>query len=208
MVVFALSLSAEVIEQEASVENAIDQSNESVSAEKEFIQNVQKQMHPSSSKEQNTNVTPTRFSAAPAYARMFFTLLIVILIIMGLYYLLKKKVYAVDETDTSVVLSNHILAPGRVLQIVYAGGKYLILGVTSENINLVGEITDPKEIERLELVYANRKNKKGDTFGEIMQNLLQRVTGKTTEKQTFDYEADSVDFLREQRERIKKINEE
>ena len=84
-------------------------------------------------------------------------------------------------------------------------GKYLILGVTNDNINLISEITDQKEIERLEINLNEQKVDSGNSFSTIITNFLKNNVKFKESKKEFDYENDSVEFLKKQNDRLDKM---
>lgn len=145
-----------------------------------------------------------------SYFRLILTLVIICGLIYVVYFFLKKKLRSHMEAagiESSVLLVQS-LGTGKTIQVVFIAGKYLLIGVTNETINCLGEITDEKEIERLEILYNDKKVKSGTTFNEMFQNFLNRTFGKKREKEEFDYEKDSISFLKEENERLKKLKDE
>ncbi|HOJ63111.1 MAG TPA: flagellar biosynthetic protein FliO [Spirochaetota bacterium] len=139
-----------------------------------------------------------------AYIRIILVLAVVLGIIYGLFIFLKKSLKIKDDTsEGATVIVSHSLGPGKWVQVVFVGGKYLILGITNENINLLGEITDPKEIERYEIYLNQRKSEDGHSFRDIISDFFK----KKSPKKEFDYESDSIDFLKKQRERLNNNDE-
>ena len=75
------------------------------------------------------------------------------------------------------VLEHLPLGPGRSCCIVELGGRYLMLGVSEGGISLLGEITEPEEIERLE-EEARLNPISGDAIAQkitSLQDLVKRV---------------------------------
>jgi flagellar protein FliO/FliZ len=142
-----------------------------------------------------------------SYIRIIVVLGLVVLAIYVLSLILKRFLRIKGSTGgAATILTNQSLGPGKWIQVVFAGGKYLILGVTNEQINLLSEVTDPREIERLELLIHEQKVKEGDSFLDVITDFFKNILHKTAPKKKFDYETDSVDFLEEQRRRLKKMN--
>lgn len=140
------------------------------------------------------------------YIKIIVILALVIAIIYGIFYFLKKTLKIKDETgEGAAIISNQSIGPGKWIQIVFVGGKYLILGVTNDNINLISEITDPKEIERLEISLNERKTDEGHSFSDIMSAFFKNNLKFKENKKQFDYEEDSVDFLKKQKDRLNKL---
>lgn len=142
------------------------------------------------------------------YVRMIITLLFVLGLIYLIYYILKKRLnYTGENEGESAVLFSQGIGTAKSVKVVHIGGKYLIIGVTNDNISYLSEITDEKEIERLEVLYNDKKVKSGDSFIDTFQSLIKRIGGKVPEKMNFDYEEDSVEFLKKQNQRIKNIRD-
>jgi len=143
-----------------------------------------------------------------SYVKIIVVLALVLLSIYLIFLFIKKtlniKTY---KDDQSSVITSQTLGPGKQLQVVYIHGKYLILGVTNDNINLIGEITDPKEIERLEIYQSQKKIDEGNSFVDVISEFFKKTFSKKVEKRQFDYEVDSLDYLKEQRGRIDKLKE-
>ena len=140
-----------------------------------------------------------------AYIRIIVVLALMIGAIYLIFYFMKKFLKVKEDTGDGVqLLTSRTLGPGKQVQVVFVHGRYLILGVTNDNINLLGEITDPKEIEHIELYANEQAAESGQTFSEIIAGMYKRLFGKkTAEDKKFDYETDEVDFLREQQEKLK-----
>ncbi|HBI36568.1 MAG: hypothetical protein A2015_14205 [Spirochaetes bacterium GWF1_31_7] len=140
------------------------------------------------------------------YVRMIITLILVVGVIYLIYYFLRKKLNDTNNsvTESAVVLSQPI-GVGKSVQVIHIAGKYLLIGVTNEAINMLSEITDEKEIERLEILYNDKKVKTGQSFKDIFQSLFSRVGGNALEEKKFDYEEDTIDFIKRQKERINNI---
>jgi len=82
-----------------------------------------------------------------------FTLLITFLIVVALAFFTSRYLglrmgRATVVGDNKVILSLP-LGPNRGVSVVQIAGKFLILGVTDHNINLLQEITDPAEADKL-----------------------------------------------------------
>jgi flagellar protein FliO/FliZ len=142
----------------------------------------------------------------------YFKIILVLVIMVGIIYFvskfMKKKLKIKDDVgDKAVVISSQTLGPGKWIQTVFIGGKYLILGVTNDNVNLISEITDPKEIERLEISINTRKTDDGESFMDVLSGFFKNTLKTKPPKEKFDYETDSVDFLKKQKDRIDKLGE-
>ena len=180
------------------------------SAEQEYFNKVRSVMHDqpdnSSDNANNKSGKPRRSSVDVwAYIRIIVVLALMIGVIYAIFLVMKKFLKVKEDTGDGVqLLTSRTLGPGKQVQVVFVHGRYLILGVTNDNINLLGEITDPKEIEHIELYANEQAAQSGQTFGEIITNMYKRLFGKkTAEDKSFDYETDEGDFLRKQQEKLK-----
>ncbi|MBN2546216.1 MAG: flagellar biosynthetic protein FliO [Spirochaetes bacterium] len=145
-----------------------------------------------------------------SYFKIIILLVIIIFIIYALSYLLKRflRIKGQIGEGASIVIS-HSLGPGKWLQVVNVFGKYLVLGITNDRINLLTEITDQKEIERIEVNLNTKKAEDGSSFLDIISDLLKNKFKKDkTQNDKFDYESDSVDFLKKQRERLDNLRDD
>lgn len=138
-----------------------------------------------------------------SYIKIIIVLALVVVAIYAIFRFMKKFLKIKDDVgEDAQIITSQTLGPNRWLQVVYIHGKYLILGVTSENINLISEITDPKEIERLDIYSNQQEVNKGSSFQELFNNLKNSIFGKKDKKDDFNYETDEVDFLKNQNKRF------
>lgn len=143
-----------------------------------------------------------------SYLKIIIVLALVIGVIYLIFHFLKKALKIKNNAgENAYVITSQSLGPGKWIQVVLVHGKYLILGVTNDNINLISEISDPKEIERLDIYSSQKKADEGGNFVDVISDFFKRALNKKSEKETFDYEKDSIDYLKEQRERIDKLKE-
>jgi len=145
-----------------------------------------------------------------SYFKIIILLVIIILIIYALSYLMKRFLKIKGKVgEGAVIVSSQSLGPGKWLQVVNVFGKYLVLGITNDRINLLTEITDQKEIERIEVNLNTRKAEDGSSFLDIISDLLKNKFKKDkTQEDKFDYESHSVDFLKKQRERLDNLKDD
>lgn len=187
-------------------EQAAQQNN----TEQEYFNKVRSYMHSqggdTSADNNSANAQKHRASVDVwAYLRIILVLALMIGAIYAIFRVMKKFLKVKEDTGDGVqLLTSRTLGPGKQVQVVFVHGRYLILGVTNENINLLGEITDPKEIEHIELYANEQAAESGQTFSEIIVGMYKRLFGKkTAEEKSFDYETDEVDFIRQQQEKLK-----
>ncbi|MBP2650225.1 MAG: Flagellar biosynthesis protein, FliO [Firmicutes bacterium] len=82
-----------------------------------------------------------------------FTLLVMFGAVIAMAYgtsrFLGKKMGNVIANGNNKVCATVSLGQNRAVQVVEVAGRFLVLGVTDHNINLLQEITDPEQIEKL-----------------------------------------------------------
>jgi flagellar protein FliO/FliZ len=141
-----------------------------------------------------------------SYFKILFVLAIIIAVIYFIAQFLKKYLYktGVPGQGVDVVLSQS-LGVGKWIQVVHVAGRYLILGVTNDNISLLSEVNDKAEIERYEIIMNEKKTEIGETFVDTVTGFL-KDKFKKFKKDKFDYEKDTMEFLNNQKERLNKLN--
>lgn len=110
------------------------------------------------------------------------------------------------------------VGPNKTLQIVDVGGKIFLIGVTDNNINLLTEIKEKDEIDRIRLLSSRSTPVKGKNFQEFITDQMGWIIGKINEKRKHGFSRTSVEeipekdidmsYINEQKARLKKINHE
>ena len=118
--------------------------------------------------------------------------------------------------DVAKVLSVIPLGQNKYLQIVDLAGKVLVLGVSDNSINLITEIDDRDEINRLRIMSQKSvpSQLRGGGFQDYLtkgiSSVLDKVAGmrnKGSRQKSFSPEAGAgLDYLKEQRRRLKDLN--
>lgn len=141
-----------------------------------------------------------------SYIKIIVVLASVILIIYGLSLILKRSLgmKGIIQENADIII-NQSLGQGKWLQVVRICGKYLVLGITNDNINLLTEIKDKDEIEKFEILKNEKKVQTGNNFIEMITDFFKNKLKKDTDKEKFDYETDSVSFLNKQKDRLDKM---
>lgn len=111
-----------------------------------------------------------------------FSLLVMFAVVLGLAYFTSRFLgqrmgKSVAPGDSKVVLSLP-LGPNRGVSVVEVAGKYLVLGVTDHNINLLQEITDPAQIETLKNVNPYLPANQFETIFQRHVVSLQQISQK------------------------------
>lgn len=161
---------------------------------------------------------------------IFKTLIVLGLLGFGFYMFFRfitKKV-GVPSLGKNIVqlLAISPIGQGKFIQVVDIAGKILVLGVTDNNINLITEITEKDEIDRIKLLNSKSVTEQGkstENFQEFIKNQIGNISEifkshKTSEntrrkKHSFNdfvnddsQEDNKLDYLKKQKDRLKKLN--
>lgn len=133
------------------------------------------------------NTTDTQNTAAaykgPSTVAMFVRMIVVLIIVVGLIYgvlwFIKKKANVVKTDDDYLRRAAYInIAPGKTIEVITLIDKAYLIGVTEDNITMLGEITDKELISAMNLS-ADKKNntKKPSTFADVLDMFLIKKGG-------------------------------
>jgi flagellar protein FliO/FliZ len=152
---------------------------------------------------------------------IFKTILIMGLIVAGFYYFLRyvtrKTAVQVLGQDAVQVLSMVPIGQNKYLQIVDLAGKIFVLGIAESSINLITEINDKSEIDRIRLLSSKSSGERGKGFQEYVTRHLGGLLGKLNEKrsESLNHQSDfssgresgtDLDYLKKQRKRLRNLN--
>lgn len=160
-----------------------------------------------------------------SYAWLVFKTIFVIGGLVAAFYFFfqfvtKKAGIQVMGQDVIQVLSIVPVGQNKYLQVVDLAGKLLVLGVSDNSINLITEITSKEEIDRIRMLSSKSRSSSENNFQDYLTGQLGKITeaikkktGITAEKEN-TYEAPgkssldngNFDYLKEQRERLKRLN--
>ena len=121
-----------------------------------------------------SNVTYKGPSTVGMFVRMIVVLLIVVGLIYGVLWFIKKKTNVVKTDDDYLRRAAYInIAPGKSVEVITLIDKAFLIGVTEDNITLLGEIHDDELIKAMNLT-ADKKNntKKPATFSDVLDMFL------------------------------------
>ena len=119
-------------------------------------------------------------STVGMFVRMIVVLVIVIGLIYGVLWFIKKKTNVVKTDDDYLRRAAWInIAPGKSVEVITLIDKAYLIGVTDENITLLGEIDDKELISAMNL-NADKKNntKKPSNFSEVLDMFLVKKGGQ------------------------------
>ena len=93
------------------------------------------------------------------YWELLGMILIFVLILVASYYTTKwigKSNFVNRSVKNIAVKETYQIAPGKVIQIVKAGSKYIVLGVTKDHINMLTELSEEEYIEQETIIPSFR----------------------------------------------------
>lgn len=138
------------------------------------------------------------------FLRMFLILALVIGMIVGLVFLLRRFSGQSDLAVNTVikVLHTQPLGANRALHVIEIGKETLLVGSGDASVSLIKEIKDQETIDAIHLA-ASQEKSHSLHFGSILRQKLgkrERIFPKVEEPVE-----NSKDFLKKQRERLKKL---
>lgn len=133
-------------------------------------------------------------STVGMFVRMIVVLVIVIGLIYGVLWFIKKKTNVVKTDDDYLRRAAYInIAPGKTIEVITLIDKAYLIGVTEDNITMLGEIDDKELISAMNLS-ADKKNntKKPATFADVLDMFLVKKSGS---KNVFSETEQQVDNM-------------
>ena len=133
-------------------------------------------------------------STVGMFVRMIVVLIIVVGLIYGVLWFIKKKTNVVKTDDEYLRRAAYInIAPGKSVEVITLIDKAYLIGVTEDNITLLGEIHDDELIKAMNLS-ADKKNntKKPATFSDVLDMFLVKKGGQ---KNVFSEEENQVENI-------------
>ena len=105
---------------------------------------------------------PASSYKGPSTIGMFIRMIIVLIIVVGLIYgvlwFIKKKTNVIKTDDEYLRRAAYInIAPGKSIEVITLIDKAYLIGVTEDNITMLGEIHDDELIKAMNLS-ADKKN--------------------------------------------------
>lgn len=149
---------------------------------------------------------------------IFKTIIVLGLLVGGFYYfyrfVTKKTGMHLVGRDVIKILSIVPVGQNKFLQVIDLAGRIMVIGVSDSNINLITEIDEKDEIDRIRLMSSKSSPIQPGGFQEYISKYISRLFGKemrSNERDNFqtgyqETETDRINYLRKQRDRLKKIN--
>ena len=143
------------------------------------------------------------------FVKMIFALAVVIGISWGIFHFLKKSIKSENDSDPFLrKVSQLTLSPGKSVQVITLQDNAFLIGVSDEQINLIGKIEDKELVNAMNL-YAdtNSKVEKPRSFREILDIFM---PGSSKEPEMNIYEenlSNPVEEIKKQREKFNSENQ-
>ena len=134
-------------------------------------------------------------STIGVFVRMIIVLIVVVLLIYAFFWFVKRKTNNNLKTDDDYLrrVAYLNIAPGKTVEVITLIDKAYLIGVTEDNISLLGEIDDKELITAMNLNSDKKSNiKKPATFSEVLELFLQKGNKK---KSVFSQEESKVETL-------------
>lgn len=156
------------------------------------------------------------FPAAPSigigvYVRMVFVLAVVVAAIILIFRFIKKSSGLAGVQDGDDTFLRHVsgvpLGAGKSVQIVTLVDKAYILGVSENNVNLIGEVEDKELVNAMNL-WSDKRNRtsKPRSFADVLDLFMSKGPRTGSQGEGKSYSSGStqalVDSLREQSKRF------
>lgn len=102
--------------------------------------------------------------------RMIIVLIIVVGLIYGVLWFIKKKTNIVKNEDEFLRRAAYLnIAPGKTVEVITLIDKAYLIGVTEDNITMLGEIDDKELINAMNVnADKNQNTKKPLNFAEVL----------------------------------------
>ena len=145
--------------------------------------------------QENANDEYKPASTIGVFVRMIIVLIVVVLLIYAFFWFVKRKTNNNLKTDDDYLrrVAYLNIAPGKTVEVITLIDKAYLIGVTEDNINLLGEIDDKELITAMNLNSDKKANiKKPATFNEVLELFLQKGSKK---KSVFSQEESKVETL-------------
>lgn len=148
------------------------------------------------------------------------TILVLALFVGGFYMFFKfvsqKAGLHVSGESAIQILSTVSVGTNKFVQIIDVAGKVFLLGVSDSSINLLTEIKDREDIDRIRLLSSRSTPVQGATFQEFIASQVGWVIDKINEKRSHGTRKTTVEeispkefdmsYLNKQKNRLKNIN--
>ena len=151
--------------------------NDNVISEQSILINPQTE----TGNQTNANEEYKPSSTIGVFVRMIVVLIVVVLLIYAFFWFVKRKTNNNLKTDDDYLrrVAYLNIAPGKTVEVITLIDKAYLIGVTEDNISLLGEIDDKELITAMNLNSDKKANiKKPATFNEVLELFLKKGNKK------------------------------
>lgn len=135
------------------------------------------------------------------------------------YKFISQKVgLNVSGQEAIKTLSMVPVGPNKTLQIIDVAGKVFLIGVSDNSINMLTEIKEKDDVDRIRLLSSRSTPVQGKNFQEFVADQMGWIIDKINEKRNPGMKKPKVEeisekdidmsYLNNQKKRLKKINNE
>jgi flagellar protein FliO/FliZ len=136
------------------------------------------------------------------FIRMVLILGAVIGVIYFIFYLLKRSGRTqYQDNQLFRVLSSMPINGSRSLHLIEVGEQYFLVGSAENSVSLISEIQDKETIDGIRLKLSNMSTEEKSSFKDILSNIFKPAGGQGY-RSSF---TDSLDFMKNQRDRLKRF---
>ncbi len=206
LAVFLFNLNFSLFAQDSASKNAPAQpsqtQNFSINTDpSQIVLNVQNGTEDSSSQKSPSTVW--------LFIKMIFALAVVIGIAYVVFHLMKKTMKTGNDNDPFLRrVSQLTLSPGKSVQVITLQDSAFLIGVSDENINLIGKVDDKELVNAMNLYADKNENvSKPRSFREIL-DIFMPGSSKEGEENLFENDAgSSTEEIKKQREKFNSNSE-
>ena len=206
LAVFLFNLNFSLFAQDSASKNGQAQSSQtqnfSINTDpSQIVLNVQNGTEDSSSQK-----SP---SAVWLFIKMIFALAVVIGIAYVVFHLMKKTMKTGNDNDPFLRrVSQLTLSPGKSVQVITLQDSAFLIGVSDENINLIGKVDDKELVNAMNLYADKNENvSKPRSFREIL-DIFMPGSSKEGEENLFENDAgSSTEEIKKQHEKFNSNSE-
>jgi len=116
------------------------------------------------------------------YMKMLFSLGVVLALLLFVLKFLNKKSASYQQNSVVRNIGGITVGSQKSVQLLHIGDTLYIVGV-GEDVQLIKEITDPQEVERLLAFYEEKQTLVGGTSPYILE-LVKKLKNNNTQEQT------------------------
>ena len=149
-------------------------------------------------------------------------ILVLGLFVGGFYFFYKfisqKVGLNISGQEAIKTLSMVPVGPNKTIQIIDVAGKVFLIGVADNSINMLTEIREKDDIDRIRLLSSRSTPVQGKNFQEFVADQMGWIIDKINEKRQHGFKKPTVEeisekdidvsYLDNQKKRLKKINHE